>query len=860
MTNGLETREAGPQRLRRLEVHKFGGSSLRDAGRMRAVAELVATARRDADLVVVASAMGGVTDTLIGAIAHAGHGRIGEAIETMAGVVERHRRALADLGFDPADDDCGADALRAVTQIADGVCDLLRATSVLGEQSPRTHDRIVAAGEKMSVRVVALAFATVDVPATPQDADCFLLTNDHFGEATPLPGVYARSTAAALRPHVIEGVVPVVTGFCGRAPDGATTTLGRGGSDYTATLLAEALTADEVVIWTDVNGVYTADPRVVPGARPLPQLNFREAAELAYYGAKVLHQRTIIPVARLGIPVRICNSFEPDAVGTIVDRRFTPGSHPVKAISAVRGHALLSIEGKGMAGVPGVAARVFGALAEQNISVTLISQSSAESSICLGVPQPHAQRAELALKRAFAADLLHGDVEEIVLRRGVGLLAAVGLGMHHAPGVAARVFSSLGRARINVLAIAQGSSELNISLAVDERDIPEATALLHDEFGLHRRDTGEDTPRALDLLVLGVGKIGAALTALVMDRRSHVFERFGLEPRVVALADRSGYLLEPTGLSPERLEAVLGAKREGRPIGEMPNACAIRDPLAMVRAATGYRLTRPVLVDVSDAETSTDVFREAMRLGCDVVTANKKPIAGSLESFRSLFDDAWTSGRLLKAEATVGAGLPVVDTLEILMSTGDRLMRAEGCLSGTLAYLTSRLEESVPLSVAVADAIALGYTEPDPYVDLSGLDVARKAVILGRLSGLSTTDQPPKLEGLVGGHLAGLSRGALLEALRDGDAAMAARVDAARARGEVLRYVASISPEAIEVGPRTVPADSALARLRGADNMIVFHTERYGDRPLVVSGPGAGVEVTAMGVLGDILRVAAERR
>ena len=615
-----------------------------------------------------------------------------------------------------------------------------------------------------------------------------------------------------------------------------------------------------MTIWTDVDGVYTADPKVVPASRVIGQLNFREAAEMSYYGAKVLHQRTMIPVAALGIPVRTRNSFAAEAAGTVVDGRVTAGSHPVKAVTAVREQCLVSLEGKGMAGVPGVAARLFDAIAAARISVTMISQSSSEASICLAVPGDRAIDVERSLKREFRSDIARGDVDEIVVRRGVSLIAAVGLGMAQTPGIAARVFASLARRGANVLAIAQGSSELSITLAVDRDATDEAIRALHAEFGLDRIDTGEDSERRFDLILLGCGKIGRALAGLLHERHDHIVQRFGLTARIVAIADRSGFVVRPAGIPRAELTAILEAKAGGAAMAGREGAIPTGSPTAMVRHVLAYRLSRPVLVDVTDGEDTADALLEALRLGCDVVSANKKPLAGSIERFRALVDGAAALDRLLKAEATVGAGLPVVDTLEMLIATGDRLRAAEGCLSGTLGFVMTRLEEGVPFSRAVAEAVDLGYTEPDPVADLSGADVGRKAVILGRLSGLAVEGSELTVSGLVDPLLAGRSRGGLIEGLTAYDGPLAARTEEARRQGRVLRYLARVESGRITVGPAEVPSGSPLGMLKGTDNMIVFTSERYAARPLVVSGPGAGVDVTAMGVLGDILRIAGERR
>lgn len=828
-------------------VHKFGGTSVAGRARLEAVAALMVDAARGGPLVVVVSAMAGVTDALLQAASGAAAGQ--DPADAVADLLARHHAAM------PTDDAGLGAAVDA--QLAE-VGDLLRATTYLRELTPRTRDRVVSAGERLAVRLLAAALRARGVDAVACDADDFLDTDARFGAAAPLPGVTERSVAAALEPHLAAGRVPVVTGFCGRSPTGATTTLGRGGSDYTATLLAHALEADEVIIWTDVPGVFTADPRAVPGARRVDHLNYREAAELSFYGAKVLHPRTLAPIAARGIPVRVVSTFEPEAGGTLIDGRFTPGSHPVKALSAVRGQALVTVAGNGMAGVPGVAARLFSALAAEDISVTMISQASSEASICLAVDGAVADRAVTTLRRAFRADLTHGVVEDVDVRRGVGLVAAVGLGMAHAPGVAGRVLGALGAHGVNVLAIAQGASELNVTLAVESADVDAAINAVHAAFGLHRRDTGEDAPDTLDLLLIGCGRVGRALVGLLRDRGAAIGARYGLTPRVVGLADRSGWLFAPTGLAPAALDDAVARKAAGRSLKDQPGGVA-GAATELLEDALAWRLSNPVVVDLTDSGDADALFRRAFALGCDVVTANKVPLAGPTAAFRALFAEAAEHGRLLKAETTVGAGLPVVDTVEILRAGGDAPTAIEGCLSGTLAFVLDRVADGVAFSAAVREAVERGYAEPDPVVDLTGQDVARKALILARWAGLSEVDAPTAMEGLADAGLAGQPLDALIEALQAQDAAWAARAAEARGRGEVLRYAARVDADGVQVGVTAVATDSPLGRLRGSDNLVSFTSARYADRPLVVSGPGAGTEVTALGVLGDLMRVAAER-
>jgi len=844
--------------MSRVEVHKFGGTSVGDAHRMQQDARLIRSASEQAEVVVVASAMTRVTDVLIAAAEASLMGDRETTTEAIESIRQRHFEALDTLA--PDGGSLADNTREEIGQICDELQEMLGAVVLIGELTARTHDRIIATGEKMSIRLLTVALTAEGLDAVPLDADTFLETDANFGEANPLSVVADRTIKAAITPHLEAGQTPVVTGFCGIAPDGATTTLGRGGSDYTATLIAGAISADEVTIWTDVDGVFSADPRVVPGARCVEQLNYREAAELSFYGAKVLHQRTMIPVTRQRIPVRTRNSFNADAPGTLVNDQFTPGSHPVKAISAVKAQALVSIEGKGMSGVPGVAARVFQSLASRQISVTMISQSSSESSISLVVPANEARAAAAALKAEFRTDLSHGDIEEILVEPSVGLVACVGLGMAHSPGVAGRVFSALGDASVNILAIAQGSSELNISLAVKEAETPLAVRTLHDAFGLHRIDTGADQPDGLNLMLLGCGAIGRALIDQILIRHAHVFERFGLKARIVAIADRSGYVLEPAGISLDALQELTDHKASGGRLCELAEAHESSGPAHMVEAALAYRLARPILVDVSDSSDAHEAFIAALARGCDVATANKKPLADDPTVYKRLRQAANAHGRIIRAEATVGAGLPVIDTLEMLLATGDQLKTARGCLSGTLGYLMSELENGTRFSDAVKTAVKLGYTEPDPVADLSGVDVARKATILSRLAGFDSADTPVALEGLVGEDKSGLPLDELFSHLETLDDAFAAQVATAQEEGNVLRFVAEVTEGAITVGPAAVPKNSPLGGLQGSDNMIVFTSDRYNDRPLVITGPGAGIDVTAMGVLGDILRIAAERR
>ena len=845
--------------MTRIEVHKFGGTSLLNAERIVNAANLLIAAASTAEgtrICAVCSAMGGVTDQLLQCADRALEGEsVGDDVESIR---VRHYDALDALAGSDSDARDDADAVRAeIDALCDELADLCRGTQLLRQLTLRTRDRIVATGEKLSVRLTAFALRRAGYKAVAVDADTFLETNDRFGSAHPLTFVADRRTEASLRPLLDDSVMTVVTGFCGRAPDGATSTLGRGGSDLTATLLASALSADEVTIWTDVPGVFSADPRIVPESGSVSHLHFREAAELSHYGAKVLHPRTIIPIADTGIPVLIRSSLDPEAHGTLVDGRITPTEHGVKGVSAVKGQALVSIEGKGMAGVPGISARAFSCLGACEISVTMISQSSSESSVCIAVPGERAFDAESALKREFSRDISGGVIEDVVVRTGVGLVAAIGLGMRDTPGIAARVFAALARRHVNVLAIAQGSSELNISLAVDEAQTPEAIRGIHAEFDLGREPTSVRLrPNAppIGVFILGCGQVGRRLARMIADLQDA--GTHANPPRVIGISDRSGFVLDPDGLDRATLDGIAEHKQSGGRLEGFDGAVRLSSQSQITDACS--TLPRVVLADATDDEGNTEFFCRAMTAQMDVATANKGPIACDDDAYGTLLEVRDRTGRLLFGESTVGAGLPIIRSVESVIATGDRVHRIEGCLSGTLAFVIMRMEEGLSLGSAIAEARDRGYTEPDPAIDLTGRDVARKAIILGRLSGLAPSRSVLRLEGIVGEECIGDST-TFDQRIAAMDPVLQERIRNAASDGKALRFVARIEQGVLQVGLEDVPIETPIGRLCGTSSIAIITTDRYLDDPLVIAGAGAGADVTAAGMLSDIMRISLVR-
>jgi aspartokinase/homoserine dehydrogenase 1 len=830
-----------------LSIHKFGGAALADAAAVERAATIIAR-RRPAPMVIVASALAGITDALLAVALRATTGDAVRAHAEVARLRDRHL-TLADALLEPepraAIHEAIVSSFAELDEIAAGL-------AALRELTPRTMDHVIARGERLAARTLAATLKAHGVPAEFVDAAELIHTDGRFGNAAPDLERTERAAGPALDALRHREVVPVVPGFVGIGAEGATVTLGRGGSDLTATVLAAVLRAPEVVLWKDVPGLLTADPRIVPGARIIPQLNVREAAELAYYGAKVLHPRALIP---LGPETRLyVRPFaDPEAVGTeISTRRHLTGS-PVKALSGIGGQALVTVSGNGMLGVPGIAGRTFAALHGAGISVSLISQASSEHSICFTVPEAVAAEAQARLTDTFAAELARREINGIEVQRGLATVAVVGLGMAGERGVAARVCGAVADAGINIVAIAQGSSELNISLVLDGAHAAAAQRAIHASFRLDKVGGGKvEHTRHVDVVLLGFGKIGRELTTQL----AKINKRASSSVRIVGVLDREGMVFDPDGLSRRRLATLVALKERGASVADAPEGRRLGAVEAVAEIAA-HALSRPVLADVAFGDTRP-VLHAALAHGMDLVLANKVPLAAEGRAGDGILRAAHAHGRRVLHEATVGAGLPIIDTIYKLVDSGDRILSIESCPSGTMAYLFGEIGRGQRFSHALRAAMAAGYTEPDPREDLSGMDVARKALILGRLAGYPGGLDAVAVESLVPEEMRDVPLDRFLACVDEQDDVWAARVRAARARGEKLCYRARVTRRAVDVGLAAVSATNPLAASESTDVQFVFTTSRYRATPLVISGPGAGPAVTAAGVLNDLLRLARE--
>ncbi|HEX8169617.1 MAG TPA: bifunctional aspartate kinase/homoserine dehydrogenase I [Thermoanaerobaculia bacterium] len=836
-----------------LEVYKFGGVAVGSAEAIRAA---VGHVRRAAPgVAVVVSAANGVTDLLLATAQAALRGERERCRETADALERRHRELVDALLID-------RDPLNAaIDESMHELRSMAESVAVLRELTPRAQDAIVARGERLLARIFTAVLRESGITAEYVDATDIIVTETRLGSLWPDFAKCERAAKRHLAPLVARGCVVVMPGYLGRGPDGEVVTLGRGGSDFSAAILARSSGARAVTLFKEVDGLMTADPRSVPSARLLRELHYREAAELAFYGAKVLHPRTMIPLVDRKIPLFVRNTFREASRGTRIAGDVQPGAYPVKALTAIHQQALVSIEGSGMIGVPGVAGRAFTALSNAGHSVSMISQASSESSICFVVPRSEAAHAVAALEETFALERKSKLIDRIRADEEVALIAVVGLGMRGRPGIAARTFSALSGAAVNVIAIAQGSSELNITAAVSGGDATRALQALHREFQLDKlHPLADASGRESKLTLLGFGQIGRELATQLIAQEKHLRQELGADVKVIAVADRSGIRIEESGFGAAALQRLAKQKASGAKLFDRDSPVTLAQLQSMMREELWLLPShRPILVDLTSEETAP-LIQEALENGFHVVLANKKPLAVAQIEYDRLVATARERGLMLRYEATAGAGLPVLDTLAKLQESGDRVETILGAFSGTLGYLMTALEEGRRFSQAVRDAWKLGYTEPDPRDDLSGTDVARKALILARTLGRRLELSDIALESLYTADVDDADPARFVEKLAALDDDFARRVARARSGGKVLRYVAKITRRSIRVGIEAVDAASPLGRLRGTDNTVVIHSKRYATNPLVVTGPGAGAAVTAAGVLNDIVAITIHER
>ena len=813
-------------------MHKFGGSSVADADCFRRVAAIL-DAVPAPRLAVVLSACKGVTDALLRLVALAE--RQDDGYRTEIGALRARHAAIAEALLAP-------ESARLYLAGFDRDCHdlegILHTVKLTRAAARNVSDLIAGYGEIWSTKLFHRYLEERGGrTGAVQWIDARRAVVVEWGPLGPgIQWAESRANMADLVDRDFKGTL-VITGFIASDRRGVQTTLGRNGSDFSASIFGALLEASEIHIWTDVDGVLSADPRRVPDATVIDSLSYNEAMELAYFGAKVIHPQTMAPAVGDGIPIWIRNTFAPDKAGTLICAQ-PESSLPVKGITSIERVALINLEGAGMIGVPGTAHRLFGALREENISVILISQGSSEHSICCAIPQEQAERAAAVVRHAFERELQEGQIQSVDIDPDLAILAVVGDGMAGTPGIAAKVFNALGATSVNVRAIAQGASERNISVVIEGRSATRALRAVH--AGLYL------SPHTMSIGVIGPGTVGRVLLDQLASQSARFRDQFKLDLRVRGVLGSKRMVLGDSGLQLAKWRQ----QYEGSSVGA--------DLDRFVEHVRVDYLPHTVLIDCTASAAVASRYADWLAAGIHIVTPNKKANSAELAFYRRLREARRTGGAHYLYEATVGAGLPIVTTLRDLRETGDEITSIEGIFSGTLAYLFNVYDGRSAFSDIVRDARQRGYTEPDPRDDLSGMDVARKLIILGREMGLDLELADVRVESLVPAGLEGGSIDEFMGRLPRHDAGMRERLEAARARGKVLRYVGRLTADGqAAVGLVELEAKHAFANIALTDNVVRFATRRYCDNPLIVQGPGAGPEVTAGGVFADLLRLAA---
>jgi aspartokinase/homoserine dehydrogenase 1 len=816
----------------RWRVHKFGGSSVADAACMQRVGRILED-ETSSRLAVVLSACRGVTDALLGLVRASEEQDVRVAAQ-LDGIRQRHV-TIAETLLNATD---ASEYIRQLDADCRDILSIVQAVHLTRSASTAIRDVVAGYGEIWSTRLFARYLsATTRRPGAVHWVDARDVIEVEWSALGPaVRWADSRANAERVTPRDRAATL-IITGFIARTAQGLQTTLGRNGSDYSASIFGDLLDADEIHIWTDVDGVLSADPRRVPDATVIDSLSYQEAMELAYFGAKVLHPQTMAPAVMKGIPIRIRNTFAPENPGTLICAN-PVSSHAVKGIASIDGTALVNVEGAGMIGVPGTAQRLFGALREHGISVILISQGGSEHSICFAIPQAEAERTEQIVRAAFEGELRLGQIQNVDVVRDCSILSVVGDAMAGTPGAAAKVFGALGAAAVNIRAIAQGSSERNISLVIEERHATRALRSVHSGFYL--------SPHTISIGLIGPGVVGGALLDQLASQTARLTRDFRLDLRLRGIATSRQMLLGDPRLPLSEWRSLL-------------TAAPSTDLHRFEEHVHAEHLPHAVIVDCSASAEVAERYPQWLAAGIHVVTPNKKANSGDFALYTRVQQARRLGGSHYLYEATVGAGLPIIQTLRDLRETGDQIRRIEGILSGTLSYLFNVWDGRQPFSALVRDAKARGYTEPDPRDDLSGVDVARKLIILGREMGLRLELADVELENLIPPSLASCGSDEFLDRLPELDAMMLTRYEAVRAEGRVLRYVGVLdaATERATVGLVALERSHPFSNINLTDNVVRFVTSRYDQNPLVVQGPGAGPAVTAGGVFADLLRVCA---
>ncbi|MEX0646758.1 MAG: bifunctional aspartate kinase/homoserine dehydrogenase I [Balneolaceae bacterium] len=812
-----------------MKVLKFGGSSVGTPDAIKNVVEIVSSQKEDR-LVVVVSAFRGVTDQLIKMAELAARADEGYT-EILREIEQRHFDTIKSI-LSPK---CQSDTITRFKIIFNELEDVLQGVSLIHELTPKTLDFIVGFGERFSALVLAACLEQKEIPALFTDTRRLIKTDNNYGSAR----VLVAQTYQNIKNHLKQNSenVIVATGFIASTEKNESTTLGRGGSDYTASIFGSALSADAIEIWTDVDGLMTADPRKVKRAFSVENASYEEAMELSHFGARVIYPPTIQPALKSGIPIVIKNTFRPEHPGTMIKKEIKAKPGLIRGISSIDDVSLITIRGSGMIGVSGVASRIFSALARKKINIILITQSSSEHTVSLAVLPDQAGIARKSIEEEFSYELKNDIIDEIKIEKDLSIIAVVGDNMRQIPGIAGRVFNALGRNGINIVAIAQGSSERNISFVVEKKNERKAMNTLHDAFFL----SGVKT---VNLFLVGVGLIGGTLLKLISEQAEVLYKEYQIDVNLKGVANSRQMLLNEDSVSLQGWEEELN--KQGK---EMVLENFVEEMKEM-------NLPNCIFIDCTASSDLPQVYEDILSQSISIVTPNKKANSSGQEFFNSLHRTAERHNCAFQYETNVGAGLPIIATIHELVTTGDSVERIEGVLSGTLSYIFNSFEGGTSFSEIVKTAREKGYTEPDPREDLNGQDVGRKLLILARVAGFELEFNDVEIQSLVP-HKAGNAKNAddFLEQLKAYDKEFEDLRKQAEEEGKKLCYIARFEKGRAMVKMEKISENHPFYNLSGSDNIIALFTRHYSENPMVIKGPGAGASVTAGGIIADILRV-----
>lgn len=813
-----------------MRVIKFGGTSVQNAVNINKAAAIIKEKAADDALLVVVSAFGGITNKLIEVSNLAAQGD-NTYTSILKDLETRHIDTLKEL----ITSDSQASVTEHVRLTFKNFDDLLHGIFLLRELSARTLDLVMSFGERLSAYIIAHALKEQGMNAEFLDARDVIKTDKNFGSAK----VNFEQTNHAIKQYVgTASKLYIATGFISSTADNETTTLGRGGSDYSAAIFAGALDASVLEIWTDVDGMMTADPRKVKKAYSIRHISYAEAMELSHFGAKVLEPRTVLPALSKQIPILIKNTFNPSAEGTLITEKAPQNNLQIRGISSIDNVSLITVQGSGMIGEAGISMRLFRAIANEHINVILITQCSSEHSITFAVLPQDADRAKACVAREFELEIKHKLIDSIQVENDLAVIAVVGENMKNIPGISAKLFTSLGRNGINVVAIAQGASELNISVVIYNVDKIKAVNAIHEIFFL-------SDVKTVNVFVVGTGTIGGTLLKQINNQRATLISKNSIDVKVTGISNIDGYLIDEDGIDLQNWEQLIKTKGHKPHLGEF------------ISKIKELNLRNSVFVDNTASYDVAAVYEELIEKSVSIVTPNKIANASNFERYSKIHALVKSSGARFLYETNVGAGLPVISTLKDLINSGDEIIKIEAILSGSLNYIFSNISSTKKFSEAVNEARQKGYTEPDPKIDLSGKDVARKILILSREIGCQINLEDVNISNCLTPESQNTETWEQLSrTLVDfDDAVYIEKIKAAEAKGNRLKYIATYENGKSSTAVKEIGPEHPFYNILGSDNIISFTTSRYKTNPLIVIGPGAGAEVTAAGVFADIIRI-----